>query len=168
MGPTCSVIFENEPIEGNSMTRKPRKMSSAFFSMRELSISIVQGLVITTVCLAMGYYFIQMGSSEATVRTIIYTTLIFSNLFLTLANRSFYYSVFTTIRYKNALIPLILSISLGVLFLSIYFRPLQRIFEFEVISVEKILLCLTAAFVGVMWVEIVKWMRRRTMLPESK
>jgi Ca2+-transporting ATPase len=54
MGPTCSVIFENEPIEGNSMTRKPRKMSSTFFSMRELSLSIAQGLVITTVCLAMG------------------------------------------------------------------------------------------------------------------
>jgi Ca2+-transporting ATPase len=168
MGPTCSVIFENEPIEGNSMTRKPRKMSSTFFSMRELSLSIIQGLVITAACLVMGYYFIEMGSSEAVVRTIIYTTLIFSNLFLTLANRSFYYSVLTTIRYKNALIPLILSISLGVLFLSIYFRPLQRIFEFEVISVEKILLCLTAAFVGVMWVEIVKWMRRKTVLPESK
>jgi Ca2+-transporting ATPase len=102
-----------------------------------------------------------MDSSEATVRTIIYTTLIFSNLFLTLVNRSFYYSVFTTIRYKNALIPLILSISLGVLFLSIYFRPLQRIFEFEIISAERILLCLTAAFAGVMWVEIFKWIRRK-------
>ncbi len=168
MGPTCSVIFENEPIEGNSMTRKPRKMSSTFFSMRELSLSIVQGLVITTVCLAMGYYFIQIGSSEATVRTIIYTTLIFSNLFLTLANRSFYYSVFTTIRYKNALIPLILSISLIVLFLSIYFYPLQRIFAFEAIAIKSIALCLGAAFAGVMWVEIVKWIRRKATPSESK
>lgn len=161
MGPTCSVIFENEPIEGNSMTRKPRKMSTTFFSMRELSLSIAQGIVITTVCLALGYYFIQLGAGESLVRTIIYTTLIFSNLFLTLVNRSFYYSVFTTIRYKNALIPLIVFISLVVLFLSIYFPPLQRIFEFEAISTERILLCLAASFVGVMWVELVKWRKRR-------
>jgi hypothetical protein len=31
-------------------------------------------------------------------------TLIASNIFLTLENRSFYYSIFTTIRYKNNLV----------------------------------------------------------------
>ncbi|MDZ7648632.1 MAG: cation-translocating P-type ATPase [Cytophagales bacterium] len=161
MGPTCSVIFENEPIEQDSMTRQPRKMSTTFFSMQELSMSIAQGLVITAVCLGLGYYFMQTGASETFVRTVIYTTLIFSNLFLTLVNRSFYYSILTTIRYKNVLIPLILSISLIVLFLSIYVHPLQRIFDFEILSPDKILLCLAVAFAGVVWVEIFKWIKRK-------
>lgn len=162
MGPTCSVIFENEPIEANSMTRPPRKMTSTFFSWPELSLSIAQGLVITWVCLSRGYYFMQAGQSEAFVRTIVYTTLIFSNLFLTLVNRSFYYSVLTTLRYRNPLIPLILIISLVILFLSIYVHPVQRVFEFEEIAPNTIALCLLAAFVGVLWIEFYKWGKRLT------
>jgi Ca2+-transporting ATPase len=33
MGPTCSIVFENEPIEAGSMQRKPRKMTSSFFCL---------------------------------------------------------------------------------------------------------------------------------------
>ncbi|GIL22928.1 MAG: ATPase [Bacteroidota bacterium] len=160
MGPTCSVIFENEPIEANSMARPPRKMTRTFFSWSELSLSMAQGLIITAVCLATGYYFMKTGHSEAFVRTIVYTTLIFSNLFLTLANRSFYYSVLTTLRYRNPLIPMILIISLVILFLSIYVEPVQREFGFEAIAPDKIVLCLVLAFVGVMWIELYKWRKR--------
>jgi len=102
----------------------------------------------------------EAGKSEVFVRTIIYSTLIFSNLFLTLANRSFRHSVFTTLKNKNALIPIVLSISLAILFLSIYFHPLQRLFQFEEIPINTIGLCLAAAFAGVMWVEVYKWIKR--------
>lgn len=162
MGPTCSVIFEREPIEPDSMQKQPRKMSTTFFSWPELSMSIIQGLMITLACLALGYYFMKAGESEEFVRTVIYSTLIFSNLFLTLANRSFHHSIFTTLQYKNVLIPIVLSISLAILFLSIYFHPIQQIFQFEEIPVSTIGLCLAAAFAGVIWVEFYKWMKRST------
>lgn len=161
MGPTCSVIFENEPMEANSMRKRPRKMTASFFSLPELSLSIIQGLVITTACLTLGYYMMERGSSEALVRTVIYTTLIFSNLFLTLVNRSFYYSVFTTFQYKNPLIPMILSISLLILFLSIYARPVQNLFKFEPLTIDQIGLCLFTAAAGVLWVEGYKWRKRQ-------
>ncbi|MBL7860758.1 MAG: cation-translocating P-type ATPase [Cyclobacteriaceae bacterium] len=161
MGPTCSVIFENEPMEANSMHKRPRKMTASFFSLPELSLSIIQGLVITTACLTLGYYMMERGSSEALVRTVIYTTLILSNLFLTLVNRSFYYSVFTTFQYKNPLIPMILSISLLILFLSIYARPVQNLFKFEPLTIDQIGLCLFTAAAGVLWVEGYKWRKRQ-------
>jgi P-type Ca2+ transporter type 2C len=161
MGPTCSIVFENEPIEPNSMEKPPRKISSTFFSYKELSLSMVQGIFITTACLGLGYWFMQYGSSEALVRTVIYTTLIFSNLFLTLVNRSFYYSVWTTIQYKNTLIPIIIILSLIVLFLSIYMPIIQNIFQFEVLTSTDIVLCLIVAFIGVMWIEIFKWIKRK-------
>lgn len=162
MGPTCSIVFEREPIEADSMQKPPRKMTATFFSWRELSISIIQGLMITAGCLSLGYYFMMEGNSESFVRTVIYTTLIFSNLFLTLVNRSFYYSVFTTLRYRNILVPLILSISLIVLFLSIYVAPVQQIFQFEALHINVLLQCLLVAFVAVIWVEAYKIYRRRT------
>ena len=166
MGPTCSIIFENEPIEANSMRKKPRKLSTSFFSLHELSTSILQGIFITAACLGLAYFFIQNHASETYVRTIIYTTLIFSNLFLTLANRSFYYSIRTTIRYKNNLIPLVLMISLIALFTSIYFSPVQKIFMFEALTFSSILMCFMAAFAGVMWIELYKmYIRKKSPTP---
>ena len=156
MGPTCSIIFENEPIEADSMQKPPRKMSASLFSLRELILSIIQGLLITMVSLGLGFYYMRMGHNESHVRTIIYSTLIFSNLFLTLVNRSFYYSILTTIRYKNKLVPMVLAISLLVLFLSIYTAPIRNIFQFEALNLRELCLCFLAAFFGVMWIEVYK------------
>ncbi len=161
MGPTCSIIFENEPIEPDSMNKAPRKLSTSFFSFNELSMSIIQGIVITAVCLGLGYYYMENEHTIAEVRTIIYSTLILSNIFLTLSNRSFYYSVLTTIQYKNILIPLILSASLIILLLSIYFTPFQNIFQFVPLKAVDLSYCLIAAFAGVMWIEIIKFIKRR-------
>jgi Ca2+-transporting ATPase len=161
MGPTCSIIFENEPIEANSMKKAPRKLRETFFSLNELSISIIQGLVITISCLGLGYYYMQNNYSVAEVRTIIYSTLIFCNIFLTLSNRSFYYSIFTTIKYKNNLIPLVLGISIVILMLSIYLKPIQNIFKFVPLSITELVYCFVAAFLGVMWVEVFKMIRRK-------
>ena len=167
MGPTCSIIFEREPIEANSMLKKPRKMSTAFFSFHELLLSIIQGMMITLTCLGLGYYFLLENYSESEVRTIIYATLIFSNLLLTLVNRSFYYSVFTTIRYKNNLLPIVLVISIVVLLLSIYFPPVRTIFQFQELKITNLLLCFISAFAGVMWIELYKLLRsRKNMRPK--
>ena len=163
MGPTCSIIFENEPIESNSMNKPPRKLSRSFFSINELSISIIQGIFITASCLGMGYYYMVNEYSIVEVRTIIYSTLIFSNIFLTLSNRSFYYSIFTTIRYPNRLIPMVLGISMLILVLSIYYKPFQDIFEFVPLSFNEFSYGLLAAFIGVMWVEILKFIKRRML-----
>src|SRR5690606_18857835 len=32
MGPTCSIIYENEPMEKNTMLQKPRPFSTTFFN----------------------------------------------------------------------------------------------------------------------------------------
>lgn len=160
MGPTCSIIYENEPIEPNTMARPPRDSKLSFFSFRELSISILQGCIITIACLSLGYYYIHQDYSEAMVRTIVYMTLIFSNLFLTLENRSFRYSIFTTIQYKNRLIPMILALSLIIPVLSLFVTPIRQIFEFEIPSLLVMFNCFAAAFIGVMWIEIYKYIRR--------
>lgn len=168
MGPTCSIVFENEPIEPNSMQKPPRKMSQTFFSWKELSLSVVQGLVITLACLVLGYAVMESGETEGTVRTVIFTTLIFSNVFLTLANRSFYYSVLHTLKYPNKLIPLILGISLGVLALSLTVVPIRSVFDFEPMQFEFVLYALIVAFVSVFWVEILKLWRRGKALSPGK
>jgi Ca2+-transporting ATPase len=162
MGPTCSIIYENEPMEPGTMERAPRQMSATFLSFRQLITSIIQGLVITAACLGLGYYGLLQGSDDASVRTLIFITLLFSNIFLTLVNRSFRYSVFTTIRYSNALVPLIIGITLAFIAVVLTVPFMQQLFGLVSLSWNMIGLCLGAAFVGTFWMEPVKAMFKKT------
>lgn len=160
MGPTCSIVFENEPIEQGSMQRRPRKMSTAFFSWQELYISIIQGCMITAGCLILGFLAIRTGNSEEHTRTIIFTTLILSNVLLTLVNRSFYLGMLRTLRYRNRLVPVILTISLAILVASMYIPQAASLFRFEPIDPTDWLICAMVAAASVLWIEVYKWRRR--------
>ncbi|MBN8587887.1 MAG: cation-translocating P-type ATPase [Rhodothermia bacterium] len=153
MGPTCSIIFENEPIEANSMKKPPRKMTTSFFSLPELAISILQGLAISIACLAVGYFWMTSGEPENTVRTTVFTTLIFSNFLLTLVNRSFYYSILNTLKYQNYLIPLILLLSLFVLSMALFVPIVRDLFDFSTLTGMQLLGSFLAASFGVLWIE---------------
>ena len=161
MGPTCSIIYENEPMEPGTMLRPPRKMGSTFLSGGQLMISIVQGLVITAGCLGIGYYYLQKNYDETTVRTVIFITLLFSNIFLTLVNRSFQYTIFTTIRYKNNLLILIIVIALLAIASFLYLPFMQQLFRISAISFSDILACIVVACTCTGWVEIWKIIKKR-------
>ena len=160
MGPTCSIIYENEPMERNLMLEKPRPLTNTFFNFKEITISIIQGLVITLGLLFMYHYCVQNNFSETCTRTSIFLTLIASNIFLTLENRSFYYSIFTTIRYKNNLVVLIIGITIAVTSLLLFVPVFSKFFLFEMVAYTQIGLSIVIAFVCVMWIEIYKIFKR--------
>jgi Ca2+-transporting ATPase len=161
MGPTCSIIYENEPIEKGIMLRPPRKMGVSFLSLKQLSISIFQGLMITAGCLGIGYYFMQQGSDGATVRTVVFITVLFSNIFLTLVNRSFTYTVFTTLSYKNNLVPLIIGITLVFIAALIYVPAVRNLFMLNTLSIKMLLSCVGVALITTLWIDILKVIRRK-------
>ena len=160
MGPTCSIIYENEPMEKNTMQQKPRPFSTTFFNAKELTTSIIQGLFITAGTLIAYQYAVQQGFSEGLTRSMVFTTLVSANVFLTLVNRSFYYSIFTTLRYKNNLVLLIISITIALTGLLLYVKPLAQFFEFEYINSSQLLLSIALGFVSVIWFEMVKVYKR--------
>ena len=162
MGPTCSIIYENEPMEQNTMMQMPRPFVNTFFNWKELAISILQGLVITAGTLFTYQYAVQHGCDEAVTRTMVFTTLIAANIFLTLVNRSFYYSVFTTLLYKNNLVLLIIGMTIFITSILLYLKPLTAFFEFESINSMQLLFCIATGSVSVVWFEIIKWIKRRT------
>ncbi|MFN8253679.1 MAG: cation-translocating P-type ATPase [Ferruginibacter sp.] len=159
MGPTCSIIFENEPMEAGTMLRPPRKLSSTFLTFRQLLVSIVQGLAITAGCLGIGYYYMQRGEDNDMVRTVIFITLLFCNIFLTLVNRSFRYSIFTTMRYKNPLVWLITGITLLLVAGVLYVPFIKTLFRMDTVLYIDIAYCVLTAIVSTCWMEIVKIFR---------
>lgn len=156
MGPTCSIIYENEPMEPGTMLRPPRKPGATFLSLKQLSMSIIQGLMITAGCLGIGYYYLQQGSDDSYVRSVIFITLLFSNIFLTLANRSFQYPVFKTLTYKNNLVPLIIGITLLFIAAIVYVPFVRELFRLNPLSLPIIATCILVAMVSTLWIEIWK------------
>jgi Ca2+-transporting ATPase len=161
MGPTCSIIYENEPMENNLMAQKPRPFSNTFFSLKEITISIIQGLAITLGLLFMYQYSIKNDFSEHLTRTVIFLTLIVANIFLTLANRSFYYSIFTTLKYKNNLVLLIIGLTLLITGSLLIIPVFRTFFMFESITFSQIGISVLIGFISVFWIEIFKFFRRR-------
>lgn len=160
MGPTCSIIYENEPMEKNTMIQAPRPFSSTFFNWKELAVSVLQGLIITAGTLFIYQYAIWQSLNEETTRTMVFTVLIAANIFLTLVNRSFYYSVFTTIQYKNNLVPLIIVITIAITGALLYIQPLTTFFLFEHLSIPNLCISIGIGFLSVIWYEVVKWIKR--------
>lgn len=161
MGPTCSIIYENEPMESNLILQKPRQLTNTFFNFKEIMISIVQGLVITLGLLFIYQYCIHTNCTEKGTRTIVFLTLIASNIFLTLANRSFYYSIFTTIRYKNNLVLIIIGATILLTSLLFLVPLFSKFFMFETISTAQLGISILAGFVSVFWIEIYKVFKRK-------
>src|SRR5690606_22191814 len=161
MGPTCSIIYENEPMEPNTMQQKPRPFSNTFFNVRELATSIIQGLVITAAVLAMYQYGHYATGAQDTTRAIVFTTLVSANVFLTLVNRSFYHSVITTVGYKNPLIRGIIAITTLITILILIVPSFRAFFGFGILSGTEILLCVVVGAVSALWYEAVKFIKRR-------
>nr|WP_315145472.1 cation-translocating P-type ATPase [uncultured Flavobacterium sp.] len=162
MGPTCSIIYENEPMESNLMLQKPRPFTNTFFNLKEITISIVQGLVITLGLLFVYQYCVRENCTENVTRTIIFLTLIASNIFLTLANRSFYYSIITTIRYKNNLVLIIIGVTIIITGLLLFIPVFSHFFLFDTVSTLQIGMSILVGFVSVFWIEIYKIFKRRS------
>jgi Ca2+-transporting ATPase len=160
MGPTCSIIYENEPMEPNTMSQKPKPLSTTFFNLKELSVSILQGLFITLGTLSIYQFAVASGYNEAITRTMVFTVLITANIFLTLINRSFYYSILTTLKYKNNMVLFIVFITIALVGLILYVKPLSTFFEFETLNLYQLLTSIIIGFISVIWYEIVKAMKR--------
>jgi Ca2+-transporting ATPase len=168
MGPTCSIIYENEPMEKNTMLQKPRPFTTTFFSWKELATSIIQGLVITVGTLFIYQYAVNQGCGEAHTRTMVFVALVTANVFLTLVNRSFYYSMIATLKYKNNLVPLIIGITVLLTALQLYVKPLTKFFQFEYLTLHQLGISIGVGFVSVVWFEVVKWKNRNKKWQSGK
>jgi Ca2+-transporting ATPase len=125
-------------------------------SLRQLSLSIIQGIIITAGCLGIGYYYMQTGSNDITVRTVVFITLLFSNIFLTLVNRSFRYTMLTTLLYKNMLVPLIIGLTLLFIAALLYLPFASDLFGLVILDAPNFILCVITAAISTCWIEIWK------------
>ncbi len=159
MGPTCAIAYENEPAEPNALQQPPRANTASLFSWPELSLSLVQGAAITIGIFAMYHFAIALGKDETTTRSFVFMTMLFANIFLTLVNRSFEYTVVKTIFYRNNLLWGMIGVSVA-LSVAVLLMPWMRVmFQLGPLTLAEVGWCLLAAAVSVGWFEVWKGVR---------
>lgn len=163
MGPTCSIVYENEPMEKNTMIQKPRKMTDVFLSSRELIISIVQGLMITAGLLFVYQWVVLKGGNEEKTRSVVFATVVFANIILSYSNRSFYYSIFETFKNKNRLLLGITLLVLLLLFVIFYVDPIRNFFKLTTLTYYEVGFSFLIAAISVLWFEVYKLVKRMKM-----
>lgn len=160
MGPTCSIVYENEPIEKNAMLQPPRSMTYSFLNWQEMGLSILQGIIISAGILFIYQFSVRQGGDEDLTRTMVFVTLILANIFLTLVNRSFYFSFIESFRNKNPLLVGVISLTLLMLLSMLFIPGIRAFFHLTIPSLTNLAFCLMTAAVSVFWFEIWKLTKR--------
>jgi Ca2+-transporting ATPase len=168
--PACSIVFEAEAEEKDVMNRPPRDVNHPLLDRRTVSFSVLQGLTVLAIVIAMFVFSRSHGDSENEARAIAFVTLVIANLGLIFTNRSYSRTFLRTLRAPNAAAWWSSIGALAFLAIVLYVPLLKGLFMFETPHPADLLVCLAAALASVLWFEALKTvgiMRGRGLTRES-
>jgi len=165
--PACSVVFEAEPEEVDVMDRPPRNAKDPFLSGWTISLSLLQGVGVFLVVLAVYSVALFRGHGELEARALSFTILIIANLGLIFTNRSWSRTILATLRSPNAALWWVLSGALVFLSLVLYVPFLRDLFRFAPLSAGALVICLAAGAASILWFEGFKVLNGRRQ-PSSR
>ena len=156
INPACSIVFEAEPEEDNIMNRPPRSTQQPLFGGWTLGLSLLQGISVLLIVLAVYAVSLQRGQGEAESRTLAFTTLVIANLSLILTNRSWNRSMLQMIFTPNPALWWVVGGTAVFLGLVLYVPVLVSMFHFATLHLNDLALCFGAGLGSVMWFEALK------------
>jgi Ca2+-transporting ATPase len=159
--PACSIVFEAEREEADVMRRPPRNPKEPLFDRWTLMASVLQGVSVLLIVLAVYLIAVARGQGENGARALAFTTLIIANLGLILTNRSWSRTILSTLRMPNTALWFVLLGAAVFLGLVLYVPVLRDLFKFAPLHPLDLWICLVAGGVSVLWFEALKLINRR-------
>jgi Ca2+-transporting ATPase len=158
--PSCSVIFEAERAEPNTMNRPPRNPRERLFSLRSLGLGLLQGASVLAILLALFWAAKLLGHPDNdSRRAMVFTTLVVANLCLILTNRSWSRTAVSMLREPNRALWWVVGGAALMLTLVLTVPFLLRLFHFNTLDPSDMLLCVAGGMVSIAWFEILKMLR---------
>jgi Ca2+-transporting ATPase len=154
--PACSVVFEAEPEEAGVMSRPPRDPRKPLFSRSTISLSLLQGLSVLIIVLAVYAVSLYRGQGEMEARALTFTTLIVANLGLILTNRSWSRTILETLNSPNAALWWVIGGALVFLGAVLYIPFLRDLFGFAFLHFIDLAICFMAGIASILWFEGLK------------
>jgi len=158
--PSCTLIFEAENAEPNTMTRPPRDPQERLFAWKSIWISLLQGVSVLAIVLGCFLIAQSFGHSENNARGLAFAALVVANLALILTNRSWSRTILATIREPNTALWWVMGGATVFLVMTLYMPFLRDLFHFAPLHVRDLVICLLAGGLSILWFEILKLVRR--------
>jgi len=165
--PACSIVFEAESEEKDIMKRKPRNPKEPLFSMKTIGLSMLQGLSVLAIVLAVFAISMKRGQGELDARALTVTTLIIANLGLIFVNRSWSRTFFSTLSAPNPALWWVTAGTTAGLCFILYIPFLRNLFHFSFLHPVDIVICLAAGLLSILWFELMKMFNGRRRQAES-
>ena len=159
--PACSTVFEAEPEEADVMRRSPRPPEESVFDRRTVLLSLLQGLGILIVCLAVFIVSKRSGVPEPEAATMAFITLLVGNLALILTNLSWTRGLVATLEDGNRALWWILGGASLLIAGLLYVPALAELFHLSRLSPSQLAICVASGFGSVAWFELRKRVRSR-------
>jgi Ca2+-transporting ATPase len=159
--PACSVVFESVPAEQDIMGRSPRNTKEPLFGKRLVGISLLQGLSVLAIILAVFCIALSQGRGEQDARALTFCTLIIANLCLIMTNVSWSRTIFSSLRSSNRALWLVLAGALTFLGLVLFVPFLRDLFRFSRLHFIDLVICLVAGALSIAWFELLKVFRKK-------
>jgi len=150
-----------EKSEPNTMQRPPHPPNESVFA-RGLGWSIIWvGVLMGSVSLGVGWWYWQQGAPIELVRTMVFTTIVLSEMFYVLSIRSSLFSLFQIGIFSNRALLGAVVLTLLLQLAVIYLPFMNVIFETTPLTPQDLLVTVVFGLVLFAAVEIEKWIKRQ-------
>ena len=153
--PACSIVFEAEPGERDSMRRPPRSATAHLLDTRLIAGSLLRGLAVLGAA-AFIYFYAGARFNETTVRAMTFATIVTGNIGLIFVSRSTHHTLLAALKTPNKAFWWISGGALGGLLLTIYVPAIAELFRFASLSGFNLLASAAAAVAGLALYELAR------------
>jgi len=154
--PVCSVVFEAEREEADTMRRPPRNPTEPLFNARFAVWSIVQGALVLALVAGLFVMALRQGLPETGARALAFTALVTANLGLVLVNRSLSASIFAAFARPNPALWWVVAATALILAAVILFPPAREVFRFGPLHADDLAVALGSGLLMLLLLEAAK------------
>jgi len=154
--PVCSIVFEAEGEEADTMDRPPRHPSAPLFTASFVIWSLLQGVLVLALVAGLFVMALHQNLPEPDARALSFAALVAANLGLVLVNRSLGASILAAFARPNAALWWVVTATAAILTGIILFPPARDLFHFGPLHGDDILVALASGFIALLLLEFAK------------
>jgi Ca2+-transporting ATPase len=155
------LALSAEPAERDVMQRPPRPMGEGIFTTAMVNHILGVGIAIAGITLVTQAWALRADLPEW--QTMVFTVLVFAQLFHSLAIRSERYSLLSIGLFSNPMLLFAVCVTVAAQLMVIYVPALNAIFHTAPLSLNQLAICFGAGAVILLIVEIEKLVRRQSI-----
>jgi Ca2+-transporting ATPase len=165
--PVCSIVFEAEGEEADTMRRPPRDPAAPLFSAGFAAWSLLQGALVLALVAGLFVMALRQGLPEADARVLAFATLVAANLGLVLANRSLGTSIWAALLRPNKALWWVVAATAAILAGVVLFPPARELFHFGPLHADDVGIALSSGLAALLLLALTKKLVRPVLAARS-